>query len=42
MRFLEIKTRVIIEIKERLKLKKKLTKCAIISHRWGDHELSFQ
>ena len=42
MRLLNIKTCKIEEIKEGPKLRDALAKCAIISHRWGDHELSFQ
>ncbi|KAI4108235.1 MAG: hypothetical protein L6R37_001108 [Teloschistes peruensis] len=42
MRLLNVKTCEVEEIKDDSKFKAALKKCAVISHRWGDHELSFQ
>ena len=42
MRLLNIKTCELEEFKEGPKLRDALDKCAIVSHRWGNNELSFQ
>lgn len=42
MRLLDIETCEIQEIKGASECRDAFAKCAIISHRWGGHELSFQ
>ena len=42
MRFLNIETCKMETKEEDAELEEALAKCAIISHRWGEHELSFQ
>lgn len=42
MRLLDIETCEIQEIKGASECRDALAKCAIVSHRWGGHELSFQ
>lgn len=42
MRLLEIKSHEIKKLEGHEEIKEALAKCAIISHRWGSHELSLQ